>query len=411
MATIKDNDRLLLPDVPDYELSRAREEVDDNPLLRDLAFNRHSMNDGHHVSPYDEGRIDIGLDGLTVRLVQGINEEDFKRTLSRAQQATIGLPAQGEPDISDWEEMLKGGLQTALESQTVIFEVIGVARATTHQIVRSRRAAFHQQSMRASWFGARPNVRMPESVWRKPAARDAFLKAVEAAHDAYRVACDEDVSYQDARYILPIGTETYIMCEYSVREFLAVYAYRACSMFQWEICQTVREMGRLLVTAHPWLESYVKISCENAQRCTFQGWEQVEEQCDFPWAREDNRTYQPKAHLIESIPRKKRDEAPDADCLTMPDGECVTEGCRLHDPQTPKVEMDLGEWTTLTREEQDAYIAHHPSGGHIELKGTMEVEHDGYIYDDDGNGIEVRVRTTFYPDGTSSFRVLAGGAD
>jgi len=284
-----------------YQYSRPLGYMDPNILLKDAAFNKHTLNDGHHTSPYNEGHIDVGFDNLEVRLVQGIDEESFKRTLSKAQRATIGIPAHDDPDdVSDWEEMLKGGLQTALETQTVIFEVYGVARATTHQIVRSRRAAFHQQSMRASYFGDRPNFRMPESVWRDPAVRHSWEIAINAAHQAYALACDANISYQDARYILPIGTETYIMCEYPVREFLAVYAYRACSMFQWEICHTVRQMGALLGEAHPWLKPYIKISCEGPKRCTFQGWEDVEKGCNFPWATWEDRTFKPERHRIHT---------------------------------------------------------------------------------------------------------------
>jgi thymidylate synthase (FAD) len=293
-----------------YRFSRPLGKLDPNILLADVAFNKHIYNDGHHVSPYNEGRIDVGLDNLEVRLVQGIDEDAFARTLSRAQKATIGMPADGDEDVSDWEEMLKGGLQTALETQTVIFEVYGVARATTHQLVRSRRAAFHQQSMRASYFGDTPNFRMPESVWRNEKVREAWEVAIDAAHRAYAFACEEDVSYQDARYILPIGTETYIMCEYPVREFLAVYAYRACSMFQWEICHTVRQMGDILKDAYPWLAPYIKISCENAKKCTFQGWEDVEKGCDFPWAKWEDRVYKPEAHRIRTtslgVPQEKK---------------------------------------------------------------------------------------------------------
>lgn len=293
VATLRDN-----PDP--YHYSRPLGKFDPNILLTDVAFNKHSIKQDEQVSPYDEARIDVGLDNLEVRLVQGIDETSFKRTLSRAQRATLGVELDAMSHIDDWEEMMKGGLQTALETQTVIFEVYGVARATTHQLVRSRRAAFHQQSMRASFMGEHPNFRMPESVWRSPRAREAFKRAIIASHDAYRIACEEDVSYQDARYILPIGTETYIMCEYPVREFLAVYAYRACSMFQWEICHTVRQMGALLAEAHPWLEPYIKISCEAIKKCTFQGWESVDDQCDLPWAQDSNRTFQPKHHKIES---------------------------------------------------------------------------------------------------------------
>ncbi|HEY7418502.1 MAG TPA: FAD-dependent thymidylate synthase [Ktedonobacteraceae bacterium] len=302
MATLNDNSE------PEYLYSRPVGVHDHNYLLRDMAFNKHSLNDGEHVSPYDNSKVDIGLDNIEVRLLQGIDEAAFKSTLSRAQKATIGLPDVDLTDTGDWEEMLKGGLQTALESQVVIFEVFGVARATTHQLVRTRKAAFHQQSMRASFMGNHPDVRMPASIFRNARAREAFEIAIKATHDAYRIACEEDVSYQDARYALPIGTQTYIMCEYPLREFLAVYAYRACSMFQWEICHIVREMGRLLGEAHPWLKPYIKISCETTvgpeqyggHKCTFQGWEDVEQGCDFPWAHYENRVFQPTVHRIRT---------------------------------------------------------------------------------------------------------------
>lgn len=311
-----------------YTPSRDLRDKRETNLLRDVAFNRHSMNDGHHVSPTDNGNLQVGTDGIQVRLVQGINEESFQRTLSKAQRATIGVDLAADEESSDWQEMLRGGLQTALETQVIVFEVSGLSRTCTHQLVRSRRAAFHQQSQRASFYGDYPEVRMPESVWRNTRARQAFQEAIDAAARAYRIATDEDISYQDARYALPEATTNYIMCEYPVREFLAVYAYRACSMFSWEIVHTVREMGRLLSEAHPWLDKFIKISCQTSElcgvcegtgvdkdfdsecmacgglgkqgnKCTFQGWETVEGQCPLPWAREDNRVFRSEHHRIE----------------------------------------------------------------------------------------------------------------
>jgi len=86
-------------------------------------------------------------------------------------------------------------------------------------------------------------------------------------------------------------------------------------------------MGRALIEAHPWIAPYVKISCEKthgaldgylandklrpanielpigdgawAHHCTFQGWEEVTEQCDFPYARETNRQFRSDKHRIE----------------------------------------------------------------------------------------------------------------
>lgn len=311
------------PRVPKaYSGSRRWDDRTESALLRDVAFNRHSMNDGHHLSPADNDLIQVGDDGITVKIVQGLNPE-FTKVLSKAQRATIGIDLiEPDEDARDWEEMLQGGLQTALESQVIVFEVSGVSRACTHQLVRTRKAAFHQQSMRASFYGSGPEQRVPESIWlANDEVRSAWFFAVEACRKAYTMACQADVSYQDARYILPEGTTNYIMLEYPLREFINVYAYRGCAMFQWEIVTVMRMAREILVGLYPWLDPYIKISCEKtrgaldthqvkirtteeddsivAHTCTFQGWESVEGQCPFPWARESNRQFRSKHHAIE----------------------------------------------------------------------------------------------------------------
>jgi thymidylate synthase (FAD) len=420
--------------------SRPKDDNRETNLLRDVAFNRHSMNDGKHVSPLDNGRLQVGTDGIIVKLVQGLDEEAFKRTLDMATRATIGMdleqpiPGDWEPceefktywqsnpvheftfDGRDnplscghtehkkygsinkpkyegkvaggeWEEMLKGGLQTALESQTIVFAVSGVSRTCTHQLVRSRRAAFHQQSQRASFYGVQPEVRMPESVWRNPRARRAALNAYAAAQEAYRVICEEDVSYQDARFVLPEGTTNYILCEYNVKEFRDVFAYRGCSMFSWEIVHVMREMRRLLVEAHPFLANSIKISCEktsgakdglqrlgserdpasDAHTCTFQGWERVEGQCDFPWARDSNRTF--RSNLYEIGTFQQRDRFPATAEVTTIEGNHAPGPSHpaaraLAEGEGPSVEevIELGK---------ESLRRHHPS-----LAAELEAEEE-----------------------------------
>lgn len=316
-------------------------------LVADVGFNSHALNDGHHISPYDHATAHIGTDGIVVKLVQGVDEESFTRVLSRALRATTGIPLSeaDPPSAADREEMLKGGLQAALETQVLVFEVFGASRAVTHQLVRSRKAGFHQQSQRATWYGDRPDVRVPASILAAPTeVRQKWMQAIAFSWQAYEMACDAGVSYQDARYILPEGTVNYIQCEYTVREFINVFAYRGCSMFLWEMVWIQREMRRLLLEAHPFLEPHVKISCEktgeackqchgsgwvhidgvaadskeidawnsdaeskyilrrcpacdglggNGRKCTFQGWENVEGVCSFPWAQQSNRVFLP----------------------------------------------------------------------------------------------------------------------
>lgn len=304
-------------------------------LLLDDGFNSHEVNDGTHVSPYDNGQIMVGTDNIKVRMIQGIDEDNFKRVLSRALRATTGIsPDEPIEDLdADADEMLKGGLQAALETQVIVFEVTGASRAVTHQLVRSRKAGFHQQSQRATWYGDRPDFREPMSVHMNDKVREIWDSALLKSWEAYKAACDAGISYQDARYILPEGTGNYILCEYTVREFINVFAYRGCSGFLWEMVEIVRQMRDILVEAHPFLKPHVLISCEKptgdcsacggqgiefvlgadndrlerpcstcggdgkSRRCTFQGWENVEKICDFPWAKQGNRTFLPQPRL------------------------------------------------------------------------------------------------------------------
>src|SRR5215831_2852958 len=140
--------------------SREPGEFDDNPLLRDVAFNKHSRNavrDEPIVSPSAQSINHVGVDGIHVRLIQGLpSERDVARIIWKGRAATRGLSISPETekqmhreigtDPESWREMFKGGLQTALEAFVLVFEVSGVSRTCTHQLVRSRRAGFHQQS-------------------------------------------------------------------------------------------------------------------------------------------------------------------------------------------------------------------------------------------------------------------------
>lgn len=327
------------PKIPDARVSQPPDDLVAVPT----AFNNHDKNTGTHVSPFDTGLVQIGTDGLEVRLMQGVDLDRLRQVVAAGTEATIGRPRPTQHPIhsdyltiSDdrWQEMFRGGLQAALESQTLVFEVWGASRVLTHQLVRSRRAGFHQQSQRSTWYGDRPEVRMPETVWRAGAlVRELWSRSYQASWRAYQAACDAGVPYEDARYILPEGTVNYIQCEYTIREFMAVYAYRGCSMFLREMVEVMRAMRSLAVAQCPELEPFIKISCEKgalcescggtgkfdytnkpligqwvdgieegsdcvvcnglgaARKCTFQGWENVEQACSFPWAKETNRTF------------------------------------------------------------------------------------------------------------------------
>ena len=261
---------------------------------RNLNSRRLTQDRRRTESPGNNGQVQVGTDGIDIILVQDFEDKTLE-TISRwSQSAGSGAP----DDImasKDPQEFLVAGLaHQSLEDIRVAFAVRGVSRVCTHQIVRTRAAAFKQQSQQDTWQGDMPEFRMPESVWVNPVLRARWIGHLIDAHRIYNEAIDADIQYKDARYILPEGTTNFILCEYSLRTFIEMYAYRACVMFQEELVYVTKKMGELLVEAHPYLEPHIKISCEKIHKCTFQGPERVEETCSFPWAREDNRVYRQK---------------------------------------------------------------------------------------------------------------------
>jgi thymidylate synthase (FAD) len=280
-----------------YVASRLPGETSQRPEFRSPASKRASLDNGRSKSPSDNGVIAIGNDKIEVALVQDFQGADLDRMGRYAQSASVGAP-QKVMDAEDPSEFLRGGLAfQSLEDFRIAFAVRGASRVLTHQLVRTRAAAFKQQSQRDCWYGEMPEFRMPSSVWENGATRSAWVAALRVAHQAYNVAIRQDIPYEDARYILPEGTTNFILCEYSLRVFMETYAYRGCVMFQDEYVHTIRAMRDLLVRAHPYLDPHLRISCEKIKRCTYQGRERIEESCDFPWAKEADRAFKPNIYL------------------------------------------------------------------------------------------------------------------
>ena len=280
-----------------------------------------------NIAPGQEGRTDIGYENLEVNVILWPDEDIVAKVLSKASVAVRGnIVGDEQIDEAMVADMFKGGLNQALEWFTVAFEVSGVSRGVTHQLVRTRKASFAQQSQRYADMGTF-NVRMPVTMHSnhpfysldpdkypglysmffdqgniEASIEEVWRASMQIAREAYNFLADRGLPMQDVRTVTPTAVETYIICEYPLSEFINTYAYRACSMFYPETVALFRLMREKLLVKCPWLEPILKISCEKTRgginglphRCTYQGWENVEGQCDFPWALEENRTFKSK---------------------------------------------------------------------------------------------------------------------
>lgn len=227
-----------------------------------------------------------------------------------------------DPDRSDWEneaniktyvEKCFAGqtLQQILEGISFWFTIDGVCRPATHQIVRSRHAAFMQHGGRDNdWRHRRWS--MPETIWRairhlrehfnwtgewlppelKSAVDDvwplsrylqetghddlerAILAHLQQAKNLYAALVDAGIPWQDARRLLPMGTQTYIHAIYnfvSLRDFLS---NRLEHVMDWEInCIAQLMVREVKIHCPPVMASVLKSHSDRRQTAAFAGLE------------------------------------------------------------------------------------------------------------------------------------------
>lgn len=255
--------------------------------VSDASANRKSNISPKKKSGFKPRRtIEVGNEGISVKLLHMTSLSKFLKPLAYMVNATVGgTPPKGKiGEVA--KEMFKGGLQHGLESIQMVFEIKGVSRAFTHQVVRHRKWGFHQQSFRWSYLrDTNLGIRISPNVAEDSELYEAVRKHWENTKILYKKLVDANVPFQDCRDILPIGTQTYIIAECNLREFMNTFSYRGCSMFQPQMVHVIWQMRNRIVERHPELEPFLKLSCQKNKVCMYQGWEDVSEGCKLPYTK------------------------------------------------------------------------------------------------------------------------------
>jgi thymidylate synthase (FAD) len=225
---------------------------------------------------FPEKEFCYGTEGIKVTLLNMTDLKQFKFPLAYMTHATVG----GSPPSSIIEqsakEMYKGGLQHSLERIELIFEISGVSRALTHQIVRHRQWGFHQQSFRWSYLRSE-NIGFRLAPYVKYSKHRIYIENhLKESKQIYQDMVEENIPFQDCRDILPISTQTYIIAECSLKEFMNTTRYRACSFFQQQMVYVIKQMQARVTELYPWLGDHFKTSCEMTGKVMYQGWESAD---------------------------------------------------------------------------------------------------------------------------------------
>jgi len=132
------------------------------------------------------------------------------------------------------QKALRAGHESVLEHGLLTFDLQGVSRAFTHQLVRHRIASFSQQSQRhvridtdSDWYVIPPSV--------KDESKRRFEERMKAVASWYLEESKSGTRIEDARFYLPNAARTNIVVSMNPRELLHVFKLRCGAEAQWEI--------------------------------------------------------------------------------------------------------------------------------------------------------------------------------
>ena len=142
---------------------------------------------------------------------------------------------------------VREGHESLIEHASATFEISGISRACSHQLVRHRIASYSQESQRYVSMSD-PEWVLPPAIAENPEARaiwDGFADEVKTTYHALR---ELGVRKEDARFALPNAAATRIIVTMNFSALLHLFRVRISREAQWEIRDVC---ARMLELVHP----------------------------------------------------------------------------------------------------------------------------------------------------------------
>jgi len=181
----------------------------------------------------------VEIIGITQYLGEGTSPAGL---LEHAGRTCYRSEAKGQPERF-LRARIQEGHESLIEHASITFEISGVSRACTHQLVRHRIASYSQESQRYVDMSA-PEFVVPPSVADSPQAVEVWKEFVEQVAGAYRRLRELGIRKEDARFVLPNATATRIIVTMNLRSLRHFFAVRCDKAAQWEIRALAVEMLR-----------------------------------------------------------------------------------------------------------------------------------------------------------------------
>lgn len=207
---------------------------------------------------------------------------DALNLLLRTKNTRLGF----ESDPSSWTEeqrqehlsYMRDTIKSSWEFVNYTFQIEGVTRAFTHQLVRTRTGSYAQESQRTVDVSEHEVINPFENV----ELMLLFQQSSQYSLNDYKDLLSRGAKPGDARGLLPTNIATSITAQFNLRTLHDMAKLRLCTRTQGEYQRVFREMVRVVVAEHPWAADFLKVHCAATGTCAFPRYGKAECPVYFP---------------------------------------------------------------------------------------------------------------------------------
>lgn len=211
-----------------------------------------------------------GTSLMKVKLVNWSNNiDDAILTFISQTWGAIDGPEEFEPD--EREKMIEIALSgrtlpQVLETINFTFQIEGISRACSHQLVRVRIGSGFTQKGQSDVYYGDTNYIIPPMI-EAVGKTDEYIALMEQCSRFYRELFEAGVPYQDARFVIPTASTTTIAWTVNMLALKNWCAQRLQNFMQWEINALARMVREEVRKISPQLANVLRPRCEITGSC------------------------------------------------------------------------------------------------------------------------------------------------
>jgi thymidylate synthase (FAD) len=169
-------------------------------------------------------------------------------------------------------QLRKTSLQGPFEFVNFVFQIEGVPRALTHQLVRTRIGSYSQESLRfVVKTGDLFQYDLPLGVYANPVLKAQYMGAMKEIGKAYNSLIEAGAKPEDARGVLPINVLTNIGVKWDLKTLIGIAEVRLCYQSQAHWRSVIEQIKQEIAEkVDPAIADLLNPYCENHDgRCGF----------------------------------------------------------------------------------------------------------------------------------------------